>query len=235
MTSAPAALLRADVRRVARDPLLALLSLLPLGLAVAFSLNRDRLVAVLPGSFDLRLITALLLLLTPMMFGLVYGLVLLEERDEGVLTAIAVTPLGRTGFLRRRMTAPFAWTLLASLAIAFLTSRGAMSHAVLGAAALLAGLQAPMLALFVSAFAGDRVQGMALAKGGSALIGVGAVAALAPHPFRWLAAPSPHFWLLDVLLASPATPVWLARLSAAVAVHCLVLLLLKRRFERYAD
>ena len=39
------------------------------------------------------------LLLIPMMFGMVYGFILLDERDGGVITAISVTPVGKSGKL----------------------------------------------------------------------------------------------------------------------------------------
>jgi len=46
------------------------------------------------------------LMLIPMMMGMVYGFILLDERDGGIITAISVTPTGKSGYLKLRMGIP---------------------------------------------------------------------------------------------------------------------------------
>jgi fluoroquinolone transport system permease protein len=242
MSARSGRVITADLLRIMRDPMLVVLACVPLALAVVAQLAAPSLLPLLPRSLDARVLTALLLVLTPLMFGFVYGLVLLDERDEGVLHVIAVTPTGRGGFLLLRMTAPAAWTAAAGAAIVLLgrgygpPSTSALLDALLHALAvgLLAGLQTPMLALFLAAFAGDKVQGMALAKVGSLIIGLGAVAPLAPLPWRWLAAPTPHFWLIELLLTPPRSAAFALRVLVALAVHVGIVWLLSRAYSRRA-
>ena len=47
-----------------------------------------------------------LLTLIPMLFGIIYGFMMLDERDAGIITAISVTPLGKSGYLQMRMIFP---------------------------------------------------------------------------------------------------------------------------------
>jgi fluoroquinolone transport system permease protein len=231
-------LIRADALRVGRDPLLALLATLPLALAAAVRVVAPAGFEWLPATVDdvavASGVMAVLLLLTPMMFGFVIGLVLLDERDEGVLTAVALTPVGTTGFLGYRMATPVVWSSVATVLVVLLAGLVPFAPARLAVLALLAGLQAPLLALFLGAFAADKVRGMALAKAGSVLIGIGAVAAIAPDPWRWLAAPSPHFWLVRLAIgegplaqAMSGATFWL-EVAAAVVVHLGVLWALAR-------
>ena len=51
------------------------------------------------------------LMLIPMMIGMVYGFILLDERDAGIITAISVTPTGKSGYLKIRMGIPVSLSL----------------------------------------------------------------------------------------------------------------------------
>jgi fluoroquinolone transport system permease protein len=235
--SRAAVLMRADARRLLRDPMFALLSALPLLVAIALRVAGVDGMARLPFPLEPAAIamitTAGLLLLTPMMFGFVIGLMLLDERDDGVLTAIAMTPVGKSGFLARRMTTPVLWSGVATVLVVLLAGMTRFPPERLAVLVLLAGLQAPLLALFLGAFAPDKVRGMALGKVGTALIGIGALGVLAPAPWQWLAAVSPHYWMVRLAIADGATTAaaYGALVAAAVTVHLGALWLLARAFR----
>jgi len=206
------ALLGADARRLARDPMLRLLAFVPPALAVAVWAGEPRFDAWLrargtlmpewatPGA------TIVLLLIAPMMFGFLAGLMLLDERDEGVLEAVALTPVGTRGVLAYRMSWPALWSAATAVLVLALFGGSPSSPAALLAVPVLSALQTPLLAFFLGAFAGNKVDGMALSKVGSMLIGVGAAGVLLPSAWQWLALWSPHYWLARVVLASVASP-----------------------------
>ncbi|CAN5839749.1 hypothetical protein BH23GEM9_BH23GEM9_03410 [soil metagenome] len=235
--SRAALLMRTDARRLLRDPMFALLSALPLAVAVVLRVAGAENIARLPFPLEASAIatitTAGLLLLTPMMFGFVIGLMLLDERDDGVLTAVAMTPVGKTGFLARRMTTPVLWSGVASVVVLLVAGMARIPPDRLAVLALLAALQAPLLALFLGAFAPDKVRGMALGKVGTALVGIGALGVLAPMPWQWLAAVSPHYWMVRIAVAddTAVTAAYGAQVAAALAVHLLALWLLARAFR----
>ncbi len=222
--------LLSDLRRFARDPILVALAVVPPALALALRFAMPRLAPLLPAPPGVVATTAAaaLLLITPMLFGFVAALLLLDERDEGVLAAVAVTPVGKRGFLAYRMVAPAAWTAGASVVVLRVAGLADVGETRLVALALLAGMEAPLLALFVGAFAPSKIEGMALAKVGSVLIGVGALAVLAPWPLQALASPSPHYWLVRVLVGSGAA----LTVVAAFVVHAAALAILAWRFGR---
>jgi fluoroquinolone transport system permease protein len=230
--------LRSDAVRAGRDPMLILLAALPVALGGATRLAGPAAIERLPAGADPAAVAsaamAVLLLLTPLMFGFVIGLMLLDERDEGVLTAVSITPVGKTGFLAYRMATPVIWSGVAAVLVALLAGLVSYQPAHLAVLAVLAGLQAPLLALFLGAFAADKVRGMALGKVGSVLVGLGAVAVLAPAPWSWLAAPSPHFWLVRLAVGDgPAAGAWSfwPQVAAALAAHLAALWLLTSLFR----
>ena len=234
--SAWAAFLRTDVRRIRRDPMLVMLFVVPLfvalGMRPLWPWTAQR-VTVLNPLVIQGLFTAALLLLTPLMFGFVVGLMLLDDRDEGALAAVAMTPTGRSGFLVRRLALPVLWCVPVSFAVTWLAALPLGGPLRFTAIAGLAGLETPLLALFMTAFAGNKVEGMAMAKVASVLLTWGGLALLLEPPLNWTGAAAPAWWLIRLLFARslPASQfTWL--FGGALAVHLLALAVLLQLFRR---
>ncbi|HSJ29371.1 MAG TPA: hypothetical protein VLB67_14285, partial [Acidimicrobiia bacterium] len=105
--------------------------------------------------------------------GFVVGFLLVEEREERILDAVAVTPRGTSGFLRHRTLLPAIIGGLASLFVGVAT--GSMSAGRLMVVATLAAGSATLVTLTMVAVARDRVQALAVSK----LTGLLLVAAIA--------------------------------------------------------
>jgi fluoroquinolone transport system permease protein len=213
-------LLQADLRRTVRDPIAVILGVLPVAVTMGWWLAAPAVTARLLADPALVNMVALvvLVLLAPLMFGFVAGLMLLDERDEGVLNAVAITTIGTRGVMAVRMAAPAAWSFL--LAVVILLLLADARPALMLGVGLLAALQAPLMMLILATFAGNKVQGMALSKVANVLVLLGGLAVLLPAPWLWLAAPSPHFWLTLLLTDPPRTAVGTALfLAGAVVVH----------------
>jgi fluoroquinolone transport system permease protein len=231
-----------DLLSVRRDPLLRWVALMPLLFALPARF-------VLPGAtaragellgLDLLphyapVVGAALLLFTPAMVGMVVGFLLLDQRDEGTLAALRVTPVPLGAYVAYRLAAPVgvsaALTVLA-FPVAGLAQPGL---AALLLAALAAAPLAPVYALTLAAFARNKVQGFALVKLLSVLPIAPLVAYAAPGPWEALLAAAPTYW--------PAQVYWRATSGDASAIVHLVaglgyagalLAVLLRRTERQA-
>ncbi|MCW5851612.1 MAG: hypothetical protein KIT87_16180 [Anaerolineae bacterium] len=131
----------------------------------------------------------------PMMFGIVIGLMMLDERDEDTLTALRVTPFPVTHYALYRIA------LAAALGIAFVLVAplltGVMPLAVWPATvpiAICAGLLGAASALTLATFAGNKVEGIALMKGiGLFLVGP-LVAYFIPSNWQLLLGVLPSYW-----------------------------------------
>jgi fluoroquinolone transport system permease protein len=229
------ALFRADLANIARDPLLAggaVMSVLPGLLLLVFGSRIDAAALDGLGIAGLSYILAGIALMMPgAILGWIYGFLLLEDRDDNVLMAIEITPLGKTGFIVWRLASVFAlaFTLNAVMAPLMLPGNGAIAAVGL---VILASLHALTTALFLLAFAANKVEGLALTK----LVNIALLApllALLPAPWRWLAAPIPPFWLGEMLaFGENPLPMALAFGLGLIATLAVISLLCARTRKR---
>lgn len=227
-----------DALSLRRDAFLRWMLAIPvlLGLAVRFG------VPPLGRWLDLRfgiavadyypLLGSFLGLAVPAVYGAVIGFLLLEQRDDGTLAALHVTPLTAGGYAVWRVAGPMAGSVAAGLVVLQLAGLpgpgiGGQLVAVLAAAPL-----APAWALFLGAFAANKVQGFALMKAAGVINWPPVIAWFVSPELRRLFGVCPTYWPMEVywqLAAgrSPAVPLVLGTLYLAVLIAVLL-----RRFER---
>ena len=227
-----------DAKSVARDSMLRWLVGIPIAYALGFRWG----VPVLHGwlgeryGFDLTpyypLLTSFLVLMTPALLGAVVGFLLLDQRDDRTLTALQVTPLTVEGYLAYRIAVPMVVSVpivVASIAIADLVTMRVVPAL---AAAVQAAPAAPLFALFVGAFASNKVQGFALLKGVGVLGWPPVIAWFVSPPWELAFGVDPLYWPLKVfwMLEAGEPRVWLYFL-AGLAYQSLLIAILLRRFK----
>lgn len=232
-----ARLFLSDALNVARDPTLVFATLFSLMPAVAFFFGRQPMDAAAAAAFGIadfsRYLAPVALCLPAYLVGWVTGFLFLEDRDEGTLTAIDVTPVGKAGFMGYRVSVTVALATVVTLFGAALVLPGAGWPFAFLLAGLVA-LQAVSAAFVLPALARNKVEGLALTK----LTNIAAVApllAVVPSPWRYLAGVVPSFWVGELfglspqpLLPAPAV------VALALAVHLVIAALLFRLMLRRA-
>jgi fluoroquinolone transport system permease protein len=168
------------------------------------------------------LIDLMLALMTPYLFCFASAMVLLTEYDEHMSGYLAVTPIGKGGYLLSRLILPAAVAFFASLALLLCFSLTSWSLPMAVSVCFLFSLQCVDTSLLLFAFSHNRVEGMALAKAaGLMLLGL-PVPFVFPEGFQYFFAPLPSFWTAKFaitphplfLLAGLATALlWLYALS----------------------
>ena len=233
MTARPLMLLRGDAANVLRDPLLAVVPFVPLGLWLLLRLALPPAAALLSPAVDLTrwypAVSAFLLLMTPLMIGMVAGFLLLDERDEGVLLSVSVTPVGKPGFVAYRLLVPTAAAFGMNLLLAggLAPARVPLASVLLPAA--VASLEAPMMTLYLAAFAANKVEGLVLVKAASILDLAPLAPLFLPMPWQLAAGVLPTYWVARSFLAMSAAD----HVTSAVVgllYHAALILLLARRF-----
>lgn len=160
--------MKADLRKIVVEPffLLILISPFLLGLVLRDFLpylntefQRFNLVDYYP------LILALTILAPPMYYGIVLGLQVLDEKDENVLIAVAVTPIQLHGYLTARVVT----YAIVSLPIVMIV------HEMIGVVdieigklfwvALASAINTPLLVMVLAAFAKNQLEGFVIGKG----------------------------------------------------------------------
>jgi len=222
-----------EFKNIYRDNFLVLISLLPVFIGLVFRFGVPVLRKLLLPYLDLAVhypfMMSMLTILTPSMFGWLIGFTLLDDRDEDILTYMAVTPIRKSGYLTFKIAAPavlsFFWTFLI-LIIAGLTP---IDFLKLIPIAVMASLQAPIFALFLASFAKNKVEGLAVAKLGGMVFLAPFAAYFLTSGWSYLAGIIWPYWLTKAYLSTG----WLYWISiiAGISVHLVYLGLLFSRFN----
>ncbi|MDO9536472.1 MAG: hypothetical protein Q7J85_14365 [Bacillota bacterium] len=166
-----ASLVKADMRNAPRDPIIIMVlatpflvtALLHYGLPWAAPLLKEFLGFALEEHHVF--IISFFPIITPIIMGAMAGLVLLEEREGGLLAYLSVTPVTRTGYLLIRLVVPTALSFLFGLLLLPLVSPVSLPLFPLSLVLAMSSILTPITALFLGAFATNRVEGIALSKG----------------------------------------------------------------------
>jgi hypothetical protein len=232
LTAAPRRMLRlvrADVLNVARDPMLLLATGMSLAPALILALARPAMDEAAQAAFGIVRIShyflPVALLVPATLIGWVTGFLLLEERDEGTLLAVDVTPLGKSGLLAYRAAIAALLAFAVTLYAWPLVMAEAPPPFVL-LMAVLVGLNAVSFAAVLPLIARNKVEGLAVTKLTN-LFAVAPLLAAIPSPFRYIAGIIPSYWIGELLGLTSVAPLapWLAA-SIAPALSIAVVLAL---------
>jgi fluoroquinolone transport system permease protein len=231
-----------DARSVLRDSLLSRMLLVPVLVwaALRFGLPPFADWLEVQASFDLRPAFPVLagyagLALVPILFAMITGFLLLDERDTGTATAIAVTPLSPRSYVIYRTGLPFV--VAASSAVLLIPASGMASAPRLSLvlSVVLGACGAPLYALVLAALASDKVQGLALVKVMSALQLLPVAAFFMDSPWRWIAAVVPSYWPLHAFVSAAqfgGTSEFAFYWLVGAAFHATLIAWLLHRFQR---
>jgi fluoroquinolone transport system permease protein len=211
-----------DLKSIRRDPALFYMLVIPPLMIPAARFLLPAASAYLSENFGFGLVPYYPMLLSfffvlqiPMLFGVLVGLLVLDEKDDDTLMALRVTPISMTGYALYRGAAA---VLLGALYVCIaLPLTGLLPSSLLPAmvpVALLSGLTAPVFALLLAALARNKVEGLALMKALSVFM-LGPLAAyFVGSGWQILFGVLPTYW--------PAKAFWVAAEGGAFWPHVLV-------------
>jgi len=159
-----------DVKNVRRDSLLRWMVFIPLvvALVVRWGVPYATRRSMEQFQFDLSpyymLIISLLVMMAPMLFGMVIGFLLLDQRDDRTLMALQVTPLALNGYMAYRVAMPILLGVLLTMIVIPLAGLVTVGWLTIFLVAVATAPLTPVFALFFAAFAQNKVQGLALMK-----------------------------------------------------------------------
>lgn len=214
-------LVAGDAMNIGRDPMLLFATGMSLAPALALYLSRGALDAAALSTFGIaelsRFIVPVVLLMPAVLIGWVTGFLLLEDRDEGTLLALDVTPVGKSGFLLYRVSITAALAIAVTL-YAWPLILPAASPLLAAALAVLVAANAIAFTVALPAFARNKVEGLALTKLTNLFAIVPLLAAI-PSPLRYIGGAFPSYWVGELLRLTEVapSPSWLATLLGLIA------------------
>lgn len=169
----------------------------------------------------------------PFLSGLVFGFLLLDEKDERIFSALQVTPVSLENYILYRFIVAVVFTVINILVT--LPATGYVKYSILPKVvpiALVAGLFAVLLILLLIVFANNKVEGLAIAKGFGLLLMGPLVGFFVGSKWQVLLGILPTYW--------PAKAFWLISEGKSAYLHLFIgliyslalIMLLLKRFEK---
>ncbi len=190
-----------DIRNIQRDVMLRWMIFLPFVVALAMRgvvpLLLTQLTPHLPidiTPYYPTFMGSALILIIPTLCGTVIGFLLLDQKDDGTLQALQVTPLPLTSYLFCRLLLPVGLSIGVTLVTFPLANLLPIRTFSLFWITLAAAPLAPLSTLFLATFASNKVQGLALVKLATAFMMPALAAYFVPSPWQWLFALFPTYW-----------------------------------------
>jgi fluoroquinolone transport system permease protein len=228
-----------DARNIRRDELLRWIILAPVAMALLVRWVIPLLLERVQEIVQMELMTYyepiaafMILLLTPYLAGIVIGFLLLDQRDDGTLTALQVTPLSLNGYLVYRLTMPMLVSIVMTMAAAPLSGVFHMSAGGLLLTAVCAAPFAPIFALLLASLAQNKVQGFAVTKVAGIILMPPLIAYFITAPWQIVLGVFPTYWPAMALWSAQAgDPAFWFYWSVGLVYQTAVLVLLARRFN----
>jgi fluoroquinolone transport system permease protein len=225
-----------DVKNIIRDPFLKWMIPAPFLMAIAFRFLIPELTTLVAPWIALEeyypLLLSMVVVFVPLMYGIVVGFMLLDERDENTLTALKVTPMSIRRYLLYRVTAPIIVSIVTTLLAYPLVGLMDLDLTSLVAVTILASMSAPFIALIFVAFARNKVEGFAIQKMLGGVFMIPMVAYFIHSDWQLLFGIFPTYWPLKAFwVACEGGPNLIVYVLVGVLVHLAFIGVLLKRFD----
>ena len=227
-----------DLKSVARDSLLLMISFGALILAVLFRFLVPFVTDWMRAAYAIELtpyyplFASVIILLVPGLVGVVVGLLLLDERDEHMLTALLVTPVPFSSYLIYRLGLPVALSFVLTPLMVNVAGLAVIPLGELLLLSVLSAISGATTALLLAAFAENKVTGLAVLKGIQSLQMLPLIAYFVAPPLQWTAGIIPSYWPLVVYWRMDAGDGYLRYWVIGMILNLGLLYVLARRYER---
>ena len=224
-----------DLRSTLRDPLLGWMIFVPFAPAVIMRFAWPWAADFLNQRyhFDLNLYESVLfgffLIFVPFLYGVLIGMLLLDERDARTLTALRVTPLTPGYYMVYRLMIPMVLSLICYILILPVLPIQLPGLGMRLLIATPAFIQTSLFALLMGTTVPNKVAGLALYKALSIIFFLPMLLFFWDSPLTWVLAVLPAFWQLKLILLEGTGVFWIV-LGVGLIYHGLLLLILQRRF-----
>jgi fluoroquinolone transport system permease protein len=178
------------------------------------------------------LIALLFLAMIPSFLGAIAGLIMIDDKDSGVLYGFSVSPVSIWKFLFIKFSIPiFIGILLSIITLAIVYSDFLVNFVVVFFAIILFALEIPIFALLFGTFSKDKIQALSLMKVMNIVYIIPILGYFLPTNLHFLTSISPPFWPLMLFWrGSTGLSEFVIYFLGGLIVHFGILLWLKKKF-----
>lgn len=191
-----------DFKNIIRDTLLISLAILYPVILVVFSQILVQFIApnleeTIPLAGNFIVIFMLFITIIPILYGFIASFLILDEKDEHLLTVLRVMPISRNTYLLYRMMFLTFFSFIVLMVfppLSGLLENTQFSYIEYLPIALLFSLLTPFSAMLVSSFATNKVQAFAIFKISATIYMLPLFTFLITDNLKYIFSPAPNFW-----------------------------------------
>ncbi|MEN1760383.1 hypothetical protein [Anoxynatronum sibiricum] len=167
---------------------------------------------------------AMVLTLTPVMMAMICAFVILDERDEGIGIYYNITPANGYAYLIARIALPMIWGFISSILVVSLFAFTVKDPLIIVISSLIGTLQGVVVGMFLVTVAGNKVEGLALAKLSNIFVMGFIIPWITQSPVRYIFGILPSFWIGEILSNNGIHVFTMLTYGLAGAISCLFLI-----------
>ncbi len=231
-------LLKGDLKNIARDKMLLFILLAPFLMGIVFKYVISFLEVILLNEFSFHLssyyflLFIFIIILIPMVSGILAAFLILEDRDQGILAYLSITPLSKNGYLLYRLLISFIISFISVIFAYYILQIIQVKVLFLLAVLMMTALGGPLLVLLITAYADNKVEGFAFAKGAGVLYLLPFTAYFIDSILRYLFAIFPSFWVYKSFQAiDNDSTIYLLYILFGLLVHLFFISFLLKKFK----
>lgn len=163
--------IKSELKKIIREPMMALLLFVPLIIPVIFRLLVTFLVPFIGKyvEFDFSLynhyVLSFVLMLSPMLLSMIVGFSMIDDRDNRMVELISVTPFSKSGYVVLRLAMLATLVLFYSLYSYFVLGIYVISVWTVLYLSVILSLYSAIMGLLLFTVASDKVKALTYAKG----------------------------------------------------------------------
>ncbi|MEJ6951556.1 hypothetical protein [Natronospora cellulosivora (SeqCode)] len=236
------AMLKGDLKNTSRDKMYFFVLFSPLVITITFkfliSFSEKLLYEQLGFSLTAYypLIMIFVLYLIPSILGMLIALLIIEDRDQGIITYLSITPVDRFEYLSYRLIVSVILSCFSLIfAIYFLQLVDIYLLRFLPVI-LMAALEGPFIALFITAFASNKMEAFAFSKASGIFFFAPIAAYLIESNWEYLFGIFPTYWIYKSFeTVYGGLAFYLLSLLTGFIVHLFFIYLLYKKFKKRID
>lgn len=228
-----------DIKNIYREPMLIMSVAAPIILILIINFFIPWLNIFLKNRFNIeidnyyKLIVSIFFTVTPFIIGVLGGLLILDEKEENIIMAYFVSPLGKKGYVLYRLLMPIILSFILMLVIVPFINIVDINFIKVIPVIFLTSLQAPIISLFMCSFGSNKVEGLTLTKIIGIIIFMPVVDYIVNVKYTKICGIFPNFWVSNSFLSIGYNNFYyLIYIVAGLIISILYIFLLFKKFSR---
>jgi len=209
-----------DIKNTRRDPTLLLLFWVPVLILCVVRFGLPILTSYLPiASNYYEQFIVLFALLNAVFPGFILAFIILDEKDNQLISVIKVTPVSLSGFLIARIFFMVLFGALGSLVLLLFNGLYSFTYLKIAGICILSALNIPIFILLISTLAKNKVEGLPLLKVANIFLLIPVLILFIESPYENMLGIFPSFWVFKFIDTTASLPVLFLGITVLLSIN----------------